>query len=204
MGGPVAQLLWRRHPAKVSGLVMCATSGEPVSGGRVGRAAFTSLMWAGAGTARVSQLATRLPLGLADLLVRPLERKQPLLDKRFAIREVSRHDLRMLLEAGAALGRYSANDWIRDIDVPTSVVVTTLDRTVVPEGQMHQALEIRNVRIFCVDEGHAAITDPSFGEQLELACLDVAQRAEMEHPPVFRARRRKRVEHTVEALLGQR
>ena len=29
MGGPIAQLLWHRHPEKVAGLVLCATS-EPL------------------------------------------------------------------------------------------------------------------------------------------------------------------------------
>jgi 3-oxoadipate enol-lactonase len=27
MGGPIAQLIWRQHPERVAGLVLCATSG---------------------------------------------------------------------------------------------------------------------------------------------------------------------------------
>jgi pimeloyl-ACP methyl ester carboxylesterase len=41
MGGPIAKLLWRRHPARVSGLVLCATAprfGSPL-GQRVSRVA---------------------------------------------------------------------------------------------------------------------------------------------------------------------
>jgi pimeloyl-ACP methyl ester carboxylesterase len=203
MGGPVAQLLWRRHPAKVAGLVLCATSGEPVSASLVGRAAFTSLLSIAAGTARIGQLATCLPTTIAGTLARPFERKEPPLDVRFALGEMSRHDLRMLFEAGAALGRYRAKDWIRDIDVPTSIVVTTEDRAVIPEGQMHQALEIRDVRIFCIDDGHTAITDPIFAEQLERACVDVAARTAGQRPPQHRARRRQRLESTVNALMGE-
>jgi 3-oxoadipate enol-lactonase len=203
MGGPVAQLLWRRHPSRVEGLVMCATSGEPVTAGPVARLAFTSLLSAAAGTARLGQLATYLPFSFAGTLVRPLERKAPPLDILFAVSEMGRHDLRMLLEAGAALGRYRAKDWIRDIDVPTSIVVTTEDRAVIPEGQMHQALEIRDVRIFCVDDGHTAITDPSFAAQLHRACIDVAERSTDSLPPGLRARRRQRMEHAVDALMGE-
>lgn len=203
MGGPVAQLLWRRHPAKVAGLVMCATSGEPVTASPLGRAAFTSFLSMVAGTARLGQIATYVPVSICGTLVRSLERQAPPLDTCYALGELSRHDMRMLFEAGVALGRYSANDWIREIDVPTSIVVTTEDRAVFPEGQMHQALEIRDVRIFCVDDGHTAISDPSFAEQLRRASLDVAERAEGKLPPAHRARRRQRVETNVEALLCQ-
>ena len=203
MGGPVAQLLWRRHPAKVAGLVLCATSGEPVSAGLIGRAAFTSLLSVVAGTARVGQLATCVPATIAGALVRTFEREEPPLDVYFALGEMSRHDLRMLFEAGVALGRYNANDWIRDIDVPTSIVVTTEDRAVIPEGQMFQALEIRDVRIFCIDDGHAAITDPTFAQQLEHACVDVAGRTVGQRSPQHRARRRERMQSTVNALMGE-
>jgi len=203
MGGPVAQLLWRRHPSKVEGLVMCATSGEPVTAGPVARLAFTSFFSAAAGTARLGQMATYVPVSVAGTLVRPLERKAPPLDVLFAVAEMGRHDLRMLLEAGVALGRYQAKDWICEIDVPTAIVVTTEDRAVIPEGQMHQALEIRDVRIFCVDDGHTAITDPSFAEQLRRACIDVAERAAEAISPGLRARRRQRMEHAVDALMGE-
>jgi pimeloyl-ACP methyl ester carboxylesterase len=204
MGGPVAQLLWRRHPEKVAGLVLCATSGEPVSANTVGRLVLTSMLFGAAGTARIGQLATWVPIALAESVARPFERKAPPLDLRFIMAELGRHDVRMLLEAGVALGRYRANDWLRDIDVPTAILVTTEDRTVLPEGQMRQALEIRDVRIFCVDRGHIAIGDPAFVEHLRVASLHVALRAaSAPRPPASRARRRRHVERTVEALLAR-
>jgi pimeloyl-ACP methyl ester carboxylesterase len=204
MGGPVAQLLWRRHPGKVAGLVLCATSGEPVTASSIGRLVFNTLLFGAAGTVRIGQLATRVPIALAESITRPFERKQPPLDLRFTMAELGRHDVRMLLEAGVALGRYRANDWLRDIDVPTAIVVTTEDRTVLPEGQMRQALEIRDVRIFCVDGGHIAIGDPGFVEHLRVASLHVALRAASAvRSSAARARRRKAVERTVEALLAR-
>jgi pimeloyl-ACP methyl ester carboxylesterase len=201
MGGPVAQLLWRRHPEKVAGLVLCATSGEPVSASAVGRFAFTSLLFGAAGTARISQLATRVPVALAESIARPFERKEPILDLRFAMAELGRHDLRMLLEAGVALGRYRANDWLGKIDVPTAILVTTEDRTVLPEGQMRQALAIRDVKIFCLEQGHIAVSDPEFVAHLREACLHVAERTLGGRSPASRARRRTRLESTVDSLL---
>lgn len=203
MGGAVGQLLWRRHPERVAGLVMCATSGQPVSAGPVARVAMTSLLSAAAGTARLGQLVTSVPGRLASRAIAPFVRKEPSMDAIFAMAEMGRHDFRMLLEAGAALGRYHANDWLHEIDVPTAIVVTTEDQTVVPEGQMIQALQIRDVRIYCVDDGHAAVTDPQFGESLRAACLDVAARGLGALPPALRSRRRKRLQQTVSALVGE-
>ena len=55
MGGPVAQLLWRRHPELVSGLVLCATSYRFVNGARE-RFIFGSMMATAVGTTRAGDL----------------------------------------------------------------------------------------------------------------------------------------------------
>src|SRR5438445_3965118 len=47
MGGPVAQLLWRRHPDLVSGLVLCATARSFASTRPVERLFFSSLFGLG-------------------------------------------------------------------------------------------------------------------------------------------------------------
>ena len=60
MGGPVVQLLWRRHPELVAGLVLCATGAEFVPGNRE-RYAFTAAMAVAAGTTRVGQVLAFLP-----------------------------------------------------------------------------------------------------------------------------------------------
>ncbi len=60
MGGPVAQLMWKRHPEKVDGLVLCATSHSFVPGVRE-RLIFTSTMAAAAGTTRVGGVMTAWP-----------------------------------------------------------------------------------------------------------------------------------------------
>ncbi|MDJ0851401.1 MAG: alpha/beta hydrolase [Myxococcota bacterium] len=201
MGGPIAKLLWRRHPSRVAGLVLCATSHRPVRGNKVGRAAFTSAMAVVAGTTRIGQLATGIPSALRRPLIDLIDRQPPTLRPAWAVAEVGRHDPRMLMEAGLALGRYSAEDWFRTIDVPTSIVVTTRDRAILPEDQMQLALQIPGAKVYCIDLGHGACADPSFADGLVTACRDVAVRAEAGQLPARRARVRGWVMERVDALL---
>ena len=48
----------------------------------------------------------------------------------WAIQEAALHDWRMVLEAGRAIGKFNSREWIDDIDVPTSVLITMRDRVV--------------------------------------------------------------------------
>jgi 3-oxoadipate enol-lactonase len=201
MGGAVAQLLWRRHPSRVAGLVLCATSHRPVRGRPAGRLAFRSALSAAAATTRVGQVANFASRQLKRLVLQRIEPRSSA-QAGYALLELWRHDARMLLEAGAALGRYRADDWFASIDVPTAVVVTTRDRAILPEDQMGQALHIRGARVYCLDLGHGACTDPRFEEALVPACLDVAARAARAKPPDRRARERERLRRRVDALLA--
>jgi pimeloyl-ACP methyl ester carboxylesterase len=202
MGGPVAKLLWRRHPARVAGLVLCATSNSLIRGGRVGRAAFTSAMAIAAGATRIGRIATGIPSAFRRQLIEWADRDPGLVGRGWAAADLGRHDARMVMEAGVALGRYSAEDWFREIDVPTAIVVTTGDRAVLPEDQMQLALHIKGARVFCVDLGHTACVDPRFAEGLLQACRDVAGRAAAAMSPVRRARARQWLVTRVEALLA--
>ncbi len=179
MGGPVAQLLWRRHPEKVSGLVLCATSTGFVPVMRE-RFIFTTAMAALAGTTRVGQWANRLPARWARQLpiVSALRTSsgRPSSLQRWASAEMRRHDPRSVLEAGAALGNYNAKRWIGEIDVPTSVLVTTEDRAIVPERQLELAEAIRGATVHEMADGHVACIRAAFAAPLRDACDDVARR----------------------------
>src|SRR5262249_22120791 len=205
MGGVVAQLLWRRHPSRVGGLVLCATSHRPVRGRAAGRLVFRSALSAAAATTPIAQLATppgRAGGGLGRLALRRIEPRAGGPGTGYALVEIWRHDPRMLLEAGAALERYRADGWFGSIDVPTAVVVTTRDRAILPEDQIVQALQIRGAKVFCLDLGHAACADPRFEEALVPACLDVAARAAQATPPRRRARERERLLRRLDAILA--
>jgi 3-oxoadipate enol-lactonase len=150
MGGPVAQLLWRRHPELVDGLVMCASAGS-----------FTGLIWERAtyaglpaviGAARLapetvrSRIALNLMTGDASWPLHTWARSQ-----------VVRHDWLQILQAGQALGTFDSRPWLREIDVPTSVVVTMNDRVVLPERQMRLGAAVPGARMHEVCGGHNVV-----------------------------------------------
>jgi pimeloyl-ACP methyl ester carboxylesterase len=174
MGGPVAQLTWRAHRDRVAGLVMCATSYQFVSSSVV-RLAVTSLVPAVARATRVADLTNRLPVVGFRMLPAVLQSERSL--AAFGGREMRRHDVRHIVEAGWAIGSYDAGDWISEIDVPTSVVLTTKDRAVGPVAQLRLASRIKGATVHAVGEGHLGVTRPALAEALATACLEVVSRA---------------------------
>jgi 3-oxoadipate enol-lactonase len=173
MGGPVAQLLWRRHRDLVDGLVFCATAGSFIFGTRE-RALFTSAMAAAAGTTRVGGLVAGIP-GMANW--GPLTRDiLPSSRPGWVWGEVRRHNWRMLLEAGHSLGTYNAGRWLSEIDVPTAVMVTQRDRALAPEVQLGFRDAIAGASMHPVDDGHRLCQKESFGSPLVDACGEVAAR----------------------------
>ena len=83
-----------------------------------------------------------------------------------------------MLEAGVAVGNYSAKRWIKHVDVPTAVLVTTKDRAMPPYEQLRMALAIPGASIHRVDDGHVVCARRQFAPPLVGACLDVAGRIE--------------------------
>ncbi|CAN5732477.1 N/A [soil metagenome] len=172
MGGPVAQLVWRRHPERVQGLVLCATAAY-FAGRRNERVSFLGLTGL-AGLARLTPPQAKSWLTQQLYLQRRTDQWEP-----WASEELARHDWRMVLEAGGSLGRFSSSGWIGEIDVPTAVVLTTADRVVPPRRQLRLAEGIPGARIVRVNADHTAIvSEPrKFVPALMAACLQVATRS---------------------------
>ena len=63
----------------------------------------------------------------------------------------------MVLEAGRALGEFSSSDWLHEIDVPTSIVVTMRDQVVPLRRQARLFDLIPGAEAFRVDAGHDAV-----------------------------------------------
>lgn len=175
MGGPIAQLLWHRHPEKVSGLVMCATSNRFVPGVRE-RLAFVTAVSAIAGSTRVGQLATRIPLAPWQRFVPRAVRARPDSLTRWAGAEMRRHDIRMVAEALAASTNFDSRKWLNPIDVPTTLMITTKDHAVPAHEQLRLQLAIPHAETHLHDEGHTWCAKPSFGRAVHEACLTVRRK----------------------------
>jgi pimeloyl-ACP methyl ester carboxylesterase len=167
MGGPVAQLMWRRHRDLVDGMVLCATTAGFMPNRPV-RLAYQSALLASVSAARFGMLTRLLPrIPAVNLTPQSLP--------GWAASEMQRHDWRMILEAGHSISTYHA-PWIDEVDVPTSIVCTTEDRGVRPDLQLATAEAIRGATVHRIADGHLACANPAFADPLLAACGDVAAR----------------------------
>ena len=173
MGGPIAQLLHRRRPELVSGLVLCATS-----------AAFTA------------NTRDRLLCGLASsgwLLARTIP-VQPLgavalgacrswstlvSGGWWGYEQVVRHDWAQIIEAGRQTLRFDSRPWLATTTVPTAVIATDNDDLVPHARQLALAAAIPGATLRVVGGGHTACTEAPglFVPALLEACLEVTARA---------------------------
>ncbi|HEY6532716.1 MAG TPA: alpha/beta fold hydrolase [Acidimicrobiales bacterium] len=173
MGGPVAQLIWRRHRELVDGLVLCCTAARfrDARGERAMQGVATGLSFAARATPpwmhrRVSE---RVLVSKYD--TSPLG--------TWAREQARQHDLRAMIDAGHALGSFDSRDWVETIDVPTAVVATRFDTTVLTSRQVALAEAIPGARTWFVSGGHdvCAVDPDSFVPVLLEAATDVAVRA---------------------------
>ena len=125
MGGPIAQLLWHRHHDRVSGMVLCATASRFTQS--AARQAAAAMGPAIAGFARITPRALPYNPIIRQLVASRMS--DPGLRQWVASRE-RRTDPTAVLQAAAAIGRFSSRDWIGGVEVPTAVVVTQFDRLV--------------------------------------------------------------------------
>ncbi len=144
LGGPVAMNLWHRHPHRVSSLVLCATSRE-FSVTRLERLEFPALR-------PLSQSVRLVPHRYRQAVFQRLvewrvgtTKFSPWMREQILLGEP-----RLLLEAGAALGRFDATSWIGEIEPDTAVAVLVVtDDTMVPSArQWALAQAIPHARVF--------------------------------------------------------
>lgn len=147
MGGPIAQLAWRRHPDRVQGLVLCATSrdfrGHPRE----------RLLFGGLG----------MLSGLPHLEVLRLA--------AHGIEWIAEHVLGAHPHAGWAV------DELRRADVATAVIVTEQDRLVPPHRQRRLAEAIPGAVVFEIRGDHHVVAAGGDGVDAFLHALVGACRA---------------------------
>ncbi len=171
MGGPIASLLWRRHPERVFGLVLCATARHFVRR-RVAQVARTALPVAAAAARLAPRVVQRRMLNRMLVRIEHPELRDRVQD------ELLGHEPATVIQAADAVTRFSSHDWIGKVDVPTAVVITTEDELVPTVRQRKLAASIPGAHVFEVEGDHdACLRAPEFAPTLVLACLRVARQA---------------------------
>jgi pimeloyl-ACP methyl ester carboxylesterase len=180
MGGPIAQLTWRRHRDLVDGLVLCATARSFGSRDPRVRLLWSSLLPLSA-AARVTP--ARVRNRVAENFITARTQGRPLAE--WAGDELRRGDPALIMQAASAVGRFRSSEWIGSVDVPAAVVLTTRDQLVPPLRQRRLAESIAGARVYPVDGDHAAcVTAPRlFVPALVAACEDVSTRARARRRP---------------------
>jgi 3-oxoadipate enol-lactonase len=171
MGGPIAQLLWRRHRSLVDGMVLCSTGASFASTPRL-RALFA--MAGGLSATRASAALGSLTGSTLGAVSRWTGRRG---EMAWGLDQIAMHDWQRVIEAGDEIGRYDARSWIGAIDVPVAVLLTTRDEVVPLYHQRRLADMIPHASERSLDGGHhTCVTDPDqFVPALVDACAEVAR-----------------------------
>jgi 3-oxoadipate enol-lactonase len=152
MGGPIAMLLARHHPAQVRGLILVATSAQ------FGRS----------GLERVAGVCAQVlgPLllsGLTDPVLRWVARSEPAAlgaSAEFSpwlAGEMKRMHPADVISAGRAITEFDGRDWVGRLNKPTVSVITTRDLAVPPDKQ-RDAAALMEASIVELDAGHGVCT----------------------------------------------
>jgi pimeloyl-ACP methyl ester carboxylesterase len=146
MGGPVAQLVWRRHPDRVAGLVLCATARNfrGTSELRPGRMALVGGVTGMATALRALPPVVRRRATQASVVWR----KRALGMPDWILEEIGRNDPAAMLEGFRALQSFNSSAWIGEVNVPAAVVVTTGDHVVPPSRQRKLAAAIPGASVW--------------------------------------------------------
>jgi 3-oxoadipate enol-lactonase len=168
MGGPVASLMARDHPDTVAALVLCATSRE-------WQDPRMKLLWNGMGVLRLllgafPHQSWRWGLRRAGFPDSPIT--------SWVAAELSRGSARDIAEAGRELGRFDSRTWIKQLHLPSAVVVTTRD-TAVPPRKQYELAESLGAPTFEIACDHSGVTvkGEHFSRVLLSALGSVSERA---------------------------
>jgi 3-oxoadipate enol-lactonase len=154
MGGGVAQLVAHRHPAKIRGVVLCATAHRFGS-------QFSEQGWRKVLLEGVTAVVSRLPPEMRSRLQQSMQARREAQNPREAwvLEEIARHDPAMVLQGLKALTTFDSLPWLGDLDVPVAVV-RTLQDTTVPTADQHVMIDaLADRSVFDVDAPHRAAVE---------------------------------------------
>lgn len=168
MGSLVAQLAWRQHPRRVAGAVFAASATSFAPTYRDPRRL----------RAMAGGLTTLIERRYRPTAVREVVETVFADDNRWAWDQFRSTTPREIAAATGVIGRFDSSPWISAMDVPTSVVVTTRDRAILPARQRRLARLLPNSTVYEVAGGHAScvMNAAAFTPALLAACASVSAR----------------------------
>lgn len=147
MGGAIAQLFWRRHHQRTTGLVLCATSATFNASPRE-KVLFSWIT-------SIGLVARFTPAKIRNkAVVRYLKARTDEELRESAGREVTRHDWLHIIQAGTEIGRFDSRNWIAGVNIPAALVLTSEDVIVAPERQADLFSRIPKATLHPVYGGH--------------------------------------------------
>jgi 3-oxoadipate enol-lactonase len=167
MGSLVAQQMWRRYPDRISGLVLGATSRNFLGSAAERMASSLSPVFAVA-----AQMNPFLRVVGADAFGLGYLNDLDGAARAYVHSEMSLTSMATVAAAVAAVGEFTSHEWIGDVDVPVSVLVTTRDSVVPTSRQLKLAEAMPNATVVTVEGDHGvfAATPKLFAEKLLEAC----------------------------------
>ena len=171
MGSLVAQLAWRRHPDRVSGVVLCASTSRFTQDGREPaalRVISTRLAQAAAWRLRGARPARTVSVPTAE-------------HNRWALAQLRTTRGSGIAGAVAVISRFDSSAWIGEMDVPAAIVVTAEDHVIPPARQLRLARQIPDAAIYEIPAGHAScvMNTAAFIPALQAACASVSSRVSL-------------------------
>ncbi|MCW2496907.1 alpha/beta fold hydrolase [Jatrophihabitans sp.] len=167
MGSLVSQLIWHRHPERVAGAVLAAS---------------TTHFRPGGGDAKAMRLlATRLyktaerRIGAAPVEAPTVKQRN---DNRWAVAQLRSTTPAEIAGAAAAITRFDSGPWIHTLRAPTSLVITAKDRAIPAARQRQLARLLPDSTSYEIAAGHASVvmSAAKFRPALLAACASVSVR----------------------------
>jgi pimeloyl-ACP methyl ester carboxylesterase len=176
MGGMVAQFVARRHPGMISGVVLSGVDWGSRQYGRAATLIGPVVMATAVRLVHLQLCLMRAPLALLRRLGGPEADGREPGRLRVAASEISGHNARAIGGAVRAITLFRSLEWLHEIRVPTTVLVTTRDNLFPPAEQRRMANAIRSAKVREFDGGHTSCQLPEYATALVEACRELSTR----------------------------
>jgi 3-oxoadipate enol-lactonase len=176
MGGMVAQHVARRHGGLISGLLLSGVDWGSREYGRASTLVGPVVMEAVLRLVLLHVCILRAPVTLLNRLSGGKQRAPAQGTLGAAVTEASGHNPRAIGGAVRSITLFRSLEWLHEITVPTTVLVTLRDTLFPQKEQRRMAKAIAKAKVREYDGGHAAVRDPRYSTALVEACLELGSR----------------------------